>query len=111
MEESLLDTSELISLRKSGQSVGEAHTTILNLIEYPRAQEFGLVKVLYPTKDDYDAAVVWSVKLLEKGRPVPATDLVIAAVSVRTGLQIITRDQHFKTIKSVAKELKVQVKS
>jgi len=66
--------------------------------------------VLYPTREDYDDALVWSAVLLQRGSPVPATDLIISAVSVRLGLELITRDRHFKTIKSVVQDLKLRLK-
>ncbi|HXX87490.1 MAG TPA: hypothetical protein VEH86_03475 [Candidatus Acidoferrum sp.] len=109
MEESIFDTSELIELRKSGELKAEGYTTILNLIEFPKGVEFEQLKVLYPTRDDYDSALIWSAKLLEIGKPVPATDLIISAISTRTGLELVTRDAHFKTIRIVAKDLKLQI--
>jgi len=111
LEESLLDTSELIALHRSGQLEIQAYTTIVNLIEFPKAEEFEHLKVLYPTAEDYDNALVWSTKLLEKGKPVPAVDLVVCAVSARMSLQLVTRDLHFKEIKAVAKDLRLQTKS
>lgn len=109
MEESIFDTSELIELRKSGDLNTEGYTTILNLIEFPKGVEFERLEVLYPTRDDCDRAFVWSAQLLELGKPVPATDLILSAISVRTGLELVTRDAHFKTIKMVARELRLQI--
>jgi hypothetical protein len=109
MEESILDTSELIELRKSGELQAEGYTTILNLIEFPKGVEFERLKVLYPTREDYDSALIWSAKLLELGKAVPATDLIMSAISTRTGLELMTRDAHFKTIRVVAKELRLQI--
>jgi len=110
MEESIFDTSELIELRKSRELDTEGYTTILNLIEFPKGVEFERLKVLYPTRDDCDSALIWSAKLLKLGRPVPATDLILSAISARTGLELVTRDEHFKTIRVVAKELRVRIK-
>jgi predicted nucleic acid-binding protein len=110
LEESIFDTSELIELRKSGQREREGYTTMLNLIEFPKGAEFERLKVLYPTKEDYDTALIWSGRLLEKGKPVPAIDLIVSAVSARTGLELVTRDSHFREIKAIAKELKLQIK-
>ena len=110
MEENLFDTSELIELRKSGERGAEGYTTILNLIEFPKAVELQYLKVLYPTKEDCETALIWSAKLLEQGKPVPAIDLIVSAISARAGLELITRDTHFKAIKAVAKELRLQIK-
>jgi len=109
VEESLYDSSELIALRRSTDKV-YGFTTIINLIEFPKAVELGELRVLYPTKEDYDTALVWSARLLELGNPIPATDLVIAAISLRLQLKLVTRDQHFRAIKSVAQELKLQLR-
>jgi len=110
LEESILDTSELIELRKAGQLGIDGYSTIFNFIEFPKAAEFERLKVLYPTKEDYDTALVWSASLLRRGKPVPAIDLLISAVAARTGLQLVTRDSHFREIKAIAKGFTVQIK-
>ena len=104
MAENLYDSSELIELRRAGVQA-EGYTTILNLIEFPKGVELGQLKTLYPTKEDYDNALVWSAELLKRGTPVPAIDLVISAISVRLRLQLVSRDRHFRHVKSAAKEL------
>jgi hypothetical protein len=105
--ENLYDSSELIELRKAGDEA-EGYTTILNLIEFPKGAELRRLKTLYPTREDFDNALVWSAQLLKQGTPVPAIDLVISAISVRLGLQLVTRDRHFKHIKSAARELNIR---
>ena len=107
MAENLYDSSELIELRKAGYQA-EGYTTVLNLVEFPKALELERLKVLYPTREDYDNAVVWSARLLKQGTPVPAIDLVVSAISVRLGLQVVTRDRHFKRIKSTVRELNLR---
>ncbi len=109
MEESLFDTSELIELRKSGNLDAEGYTTILNLIEFPKGVEFERLTVLYPTRDDCDRALIWSAKLLELGKPVPVTDLILSAITTRAGLKLVSRDAHFITIKMVADELRLRM--
>lgn len=104
MEENLYDSSELIELRKAGGQA-EGYTTILNLIELPKGVELTRLKTLYPTKEDYDNALIWSAELLKLGTPVPAIDLVISAISIRLRLHLVTRDKHFKHIRSAVKEL------
>lgn len=107
MAENLYDSSELIELHKAGNEA-EGYTTILNLIEFPKGVELRRLKTLYPTREDYDNALVWSAQLLKRGTPVPAIDLVISAISVRLGLQLVTRDRHFKHVKSAVSELDVR---
>jgi tRNA(fMet)-specific endonuclease VapC len=109
MEENLYDSSELIELRRAGVQA-EGFTTILNLIEFPKAVELIRLGILYPTREDFDNALLWSAEMLKQGTPVPALDLVISAITVRLGLQLVTRDQHFKVIRAVVKDLRVQVK-
>lgn len=109
MEEDLYDSSELIEIyRTTGEA--EGYTSVLNLIEFPKGIELSDLNVVYPAREDYDQALVWSAKLLERGSPVPALDVVLAAMSVRLGVRLVTRDRHFAVIKSVARELKLQVK-
>jgi tRNA(fMet)-specific endonuclease VapC len=104
VEENLYDSSELIESRKAGGQP-EGYTTILNLIEFPKGVELTRLKTVYPTREDYDNALIWSSELLKRGTPVPAIDLVISAISVRLNLRLVTRDKHFKQIKSTVKEL------
>lgn len=108
MEENLYDSSELIEIRKAGAQA-EGYTTILNLIEFPKGVELTRLKTLYPTREDYDNALIWSADLLKRGTPVPAIDLVISAISVRLGLPLVTHDKHFRHIKSAVKELILRV--
>lgn len=56
------------------------------------------VKLLYPTKET--AAIYGRVKvqLKRKGRPIPENDIWIAALAIEHGLQLITRDNHFKEL-------------
>jgi hypothetical protein len=107
--ENLYDSSELIELRRAGDQA-EGYTTILNLIEFPKGVELVGLRILYPTKEDYDRSLVWSAELLKRGTPVPAVDLVISAISVRLGLQLVTRDRHFKEVKSAVTELNLRTK-
>jgi len=75
----------------------------------PKGVELDNLEVLYPTKEDLDNALFWSASLLQRGKPVPAIDLIISAISVRLGLNIITRDHHFATIKALVPHLKIQL--
>ncbi len=57
MEENLYDSSELIESCKTGGQP-EGYTTILNLIEFPKGVELTRLKTLYPTREDYDNALI-----------------------------------------------------
>jgi tRNA(fMet)-specific endonuclease VapC len=107
--ENLYDSSELIELRRAGEQP-DGYTTVLNLIEFPKGVELEHLEILYPTKEDYDKSLIWSAQMLKRGTPVPAVDLVISAISVRLGLQLVTRDRHFKEIKSTVSELKIRTR-
>ena len=52
MEKAFYDVSKLIDAYKKNEKIHE-YTTIFNLIEFPKALELNL-KVLYPTKSDYN---------------------------------------------------------
>ncbi len=71
------DTNRLIDAYRGGESLN-GYTTILNLIEFPKAIEFNL-RVMFPSKSDYHLALKISTELLKAGKPIPAVDSVIAA--------------------------------
>ena len=56
MEESLYDTNTLIDLYREKETL-EGCTTILNIIEFPKAMELDL-RVLFPSKSDYHLALL-----------------------------------------------------
>ena len=107
MAENLYDTSKLIESYKKNEAV-RGYTTILNLIEFPKALEMNL-KVLYPSKSDCNEALKISVELQKLGKPIPAVDLLIAAIALNNSLTLITRDEHFTIIKQVRKDLNISL--
>jgi len=106
--EALYDTNKLIDAYRKGEAI-QGYTTILNLIEFPKAMEFNL-NVLFPSKSDYTLALKISTELLKIGKPIPAVDAVIAAVALNNGLKLITEDKHFLFVKEIRKEFNVDVK-
>ncbi len=66
MEKVLYDTSKLIDACKKNEQI-HGYTTIFNLVELPKALEFDL-KVLYPTKSDYNLSLKISTELLKIGK-------------------------------------------
>jgi predicted nucleic acid-binding protein len=108
-ETSVYDTSTLIGFLKSGKREVKGFTTILNIIEFPKALEFKGLGVIYPNVEDYDEALKLSALLLKRGKPLPAIDILIAAICTRRGLTLVTADEHFRHIKSVKKEFKVEI--
>lgn len=107
MEKSLFDTNRLIEAYRDGESL-EGYTTILNLIEFPKAIEFN-IRVIFPSKSDHYLALKISTELLKIGKPIPAVDSVIAAVVLNNKLKLVTKDKHFLLIKNVIKYFMVDV--
>ena len=106
--EKLYDTSALIKLVvKQGITRLSGYTTILNVIEYPPATTLGL-NIVYPRRVDYELAFTWQLKLRRKGRPVPAIDLIVAAIAVNMDLQLVAVDEHFNWIAEIDSRLKVK---
>ncbi len=106
MEKALYDTNVLIEAVKSRRKL-EGHTTILNIVEFPRALELGLT-VITPSLGDYLLATKISQAMVRKGTPVPAVDAVVAAVAINRKLTLVTREEHFEWIKEEFEELKLQ---
>ena len=107
MEKKLYDTSKLIECYKNRIPV-RGYTTILNLIEFPKALELDLV-VIYPSKLDYELALKLSTELLRIGKPVPAIDAVITAIALNRKLKLVTRDKHFMAIKEIRKDFELLI--
>ena len=101
MEEVVYDTNQLIGFLKSGKHSVKGFTTILNIIEFPKALDLKELAVIYPTLDDYDESLKISASLLRKGTPLPAVDILIASICIRRNLTLCTMDKHFTNIKSV----------
>ena len=107
MEEKLYDTSELIECYKNRIPV-RGYTTVLNLIEFPKALELDIV-VIYPSKLDYELALNLSTELLRIVKPMPATDAVIAAIALNRKLKLVTRDKHFMAIKEIRDDFELLI--
>lgn len=108
MEKNLYDTNKLIELYKNEESVN-GYTTILNVIEFPKALELDL-RVLYPSKSDYRLAIKISTELLKIGKPLPAVDILISAIAINNGLRVVTLDKLFMLVKEVISEFDVLVR-
>jgi len=109
MEEVLYDTGALINLLKSGKRAARGFTTILNIVEFPKALDLKELGILYPTVEDYDEALKIAISLLKIGKPVPAIDILIAAVCLRRGLLLLTTDVHFTHMKSIKSEFNIRL--
>ena len=107
MEKNLYDTNKLIDAYKKNENI-KGHTTIFNLIEFPKALELDLT-VLYPSKSDYKLALKISTELLKIGKPIPTIDVVISAIAINNGLRVITKDKHFLFVKEIIKDFNVAI--
>ena len=107
MAEDLYDTSYLIGAMKAGQELSGL-TTIFNILEFPKALGCKRLTVVYPTAQDYDEALRLSTRLLAKGTPLPAVDVLIAAVCLRLKARLLTKDEHFEKLKSVNETFRFQ---
>ena len=109
MEEVVYDTNQLINFLKKGKQDVEGFTTIFNIIEFPKALDLKKLAVIYPTLDDYDESLKISAALLRKGVPLPAVDIMIAAVCLRRRLTLCTMDNHFTNVKAVRNDFKLEL--
>jgi predicted nucleic acid-binding protein len=108
-ESKIYDTSAIIELARRGVTRRAPYVSIITVIEYPPAVEY-VENILYPTRRDYNLAIVWQSKLRALGNPLPATDLIIAAQAVNNNMVLIARDKHFRTLKeAVAGNLQLEM--
>ncbi len=96
----VLDTNLLIEGKRG-------LTTIFSIIEYPPASRGS--RILFPKREDFLKSIEIMVKLREIGKPVPAIDVLIAAICIRRDLKLLTKDKHFLHIKEVEPEFRVEV--
>ena len=109
MEKTLYDTGILIEkYRKKIKSLS-GYTTILNVIEFPKALKFKDLKIIYPDPEDYVLALNISKDLLKIGKPIPTVDIVIASIAIRRELKLETRDKHFTNILKAKYDLKIKI--
>lgn len=109
METPLYDTSVLIEHMRAGATKLDGFTTILNLIEFPKAVTLKGLDIIVPGKEDYDKGFEMSILLLKAGTPIPAVDIVLAAVVVNRGLVIHTRDRHFEYVRKIDRKFQVRI--
>lgn len=109
METSLFDSNILIERMRNGIKRLDGSTTILNLIEFPKAVTIEGLDIIIPGTDDFDKGFEISIKLLSVGTPIPAVDIILAAVALNRGMVLITKDKHFKYVQKLYPEFKLQM--
>jgi len=105
-EDRLYDTSAVIELVARRRRPVPGAVAALTVVEYPPAAAYA-VRVIYPRRVDYEHAAFLQALLRRRGSPVPAVDLVIAAVAVNRGMKLVTLDKHFRVIEEVEPRLRV----
>ena len=108
MAEALFDTNVLIRGCKENKRL-QGFTTVLNLIEFPKALTLDL-QVLFPSSSDFKLALRLSTELYNIGSPIPTVDVVIAAMALNRGLRLVTMDKHFFIIQEVNKDFQLDYK-
>ena len=109
MEEIVYDTNELIDFMKKGKLDLTVFTTVFNVVEFPKALEFEQLEVIYPNIEDYEESVELSLALLENAKPLPAIDILAAAMCLRRNFVLATLDNHFSAIGSIYKNFKLKL--
>ena len=82
----------------------EEDITGVTFVEFPKIVRYSRFKgaVLFPNLDDYLLAHELQRKLLEKGSPRGFADLLIAAICINRGEELITYDSDFVEIAKVS---------
>lgn len=101
-ETEVIDTNLLIEGR-----VGL--TTAFNIVEYPKALE-KKIEVLWPVKADFLTATEIMIDLMKSRTPVPALDILVAAICLNRRFKLATKDEHFKVIKAVRQDLNLSLR-
>jgi len=99
---------ELVARRRRRLVPGAV--TALTVVEYPPAAAHAL-RVIYPSRRDYELAAYLQALLRRRGSPLPAVDLVIAAVAVNRGMLLVTLDKHFQRIEEIEPRLRVEYRA
>jgi predicted nucleic acid-binding protein len=102
----IYDTSVVIDKAGKGEPI-DGDVTAITLVEYPKIIYYRKFEgnIKFPVGEDYILAHKLQLKLLEKGRPQQATDLIIAAIVIRLREELATMDKDFEDIARAAKEL------
>ena len=109
LSEKLFDTSAVVDLvLHKDYKVVPGAVSIITIIEWPPALNY-VHRILYPTKSDYAKAVELQVRLRRGGRPLPATDLIIAAMAINNDMILVTLDERFQIIKEVEPRLRLAI--
>ncbi len=96
------DTCSLIKCIGTGHEFTASgdKTTVISIIEFPRILQKD-IGVFYPRSTTFDLAITLANKLVQRGTPVNATDVIVAAIAIERQLPVKTDDKHFPLIQQV----------
>ncbi|WP_258083245.1 type II toxin-antitoxin system VapC family toxin [Thermococcus thermotolerans] len=99
----VIDTNVAIERLRKGEEIEESITGV-TFVEFPRIVRYSRFKgdVLFPTLDDYLLAHEIQEKLLKNGNPRGFADLLIAAICINRGEELITYDSDFVEIAKIS---------
>ncbi|QDA30629.1 type II toxin-antitoxin system VapC family toxin [Thermococcus indicus] len=99
----VIDTNVAIERLRKGEEIEESITGV-TFVEFPRIVRYSRFKgdVLFPNLDDYLLAHELQEKLLKRGSPRGFADLLIAAICINRGEELITYDSDFVEIAKIS---------
>ena len=97
----------ILSKQKFQFKAEEHFTSVLSIIEFPPAMESDNLTILFPDFNDFEKSIEYTFKLRKIGTPIPAIDLVIAAMCHTRNLMLISNDAHFQHISSMDPKFRV----
>ena len=99
----IVDTSIVIRRIKNREPIYE-DITVVTLIEYPFVLDYEGFKgsILFPTTRDYYLAYEIQRRLARKGKMKGFADLLIAAIAINNGEELVTSDEDFSDIAEVS---------
>jgi len=83
--------------------------TVVTLVEFPPILEYAGFKgqIIIPSVEDYFTAYRLQKKLRQLGKPKSFPDLLIAAICINRGEELVTKDEDFLDISAMS-ELKLR---
>lgn len=105
----LYDTNVLIHFWRKGRKDIQGNTTILNIIEFPKALMVKNLITIYPNPDDLNTVLKILKDLMRKRTPITCVNIIPAAIALNRNLTILTKDKDFKLIKAVRPHLKLRI--
>ncbi|ASJ01919.1 DNA-binding protein [Thermococcus profundus] len=99
----VVDTNVVIDRIRNKEGITEAITGV-TFVEFPQIARYSRFngEVLFPTLDDFLLAHQLQERLLKRGEPRGFADLLIAAICINRGEELITRDSDFIAIAEVS---------